>query len=54
MKLTVVGEAFSKLYNDDQEGSEGDGVGDVAEIAELCVSDTLGPFDESIGEGLMG
>ena len=54
MKLTVVGETLSKLYGDDQEGGEGKGVGDVAEGVELCVSDVLGTFDESIGEGLVG
>lgn len=53
MKLTVVGETLSKLDGDDQEGGEGEGVGDVAERVELCVGDILGPFDESVGEGLV-
>ena len=51
-KLTVVGETLSKLHGDDQEGGEGDGVGDVAEGVEFCVGDALGTFDESVGEGL--
>ena len=49
-----MGETFSEFHSDDQEGRERNGVGDVAEIVELCVSDTLGPFNESVGEGLMG
>jgi hypothetical protein len=51
-KLTVVGETLSKLHGDDQEGGEGNGVGDVAEGVELCVGDVLRTFDESVGEGL--
>lgn len=54
MKLTVIGETLSKLHGDDQEGGEGERVGDVAEGIELCVSDIVGTFDESIGEGLVG
>ena len=51
MKLTVVRETLSKLYGDDQEGGEGEGVGDVTESVELGVSDILGTFDQSTVEG---
>ena len=54
MKLTVVGETLGKLYGDDQEGGEGEGVRDVTKGVELGVSDILRAFDESIGEGFMG
>ena len=54
MKLTVVGETLSKLHGYDQEGGEGEGVGDVAEGIEFCVSDILGTLDQSVGEGLVG
>ena len=52
--LTVVGETLSKLDDDDQEGGEGKGVGDVTEGVELSVGDALGPLDESAGGGLVG
>ena len=54
LKPTVVGETLGKLYGDDQEGGEGEGVWDVAKGVELGVSDILRTFDESIGEGFVG
>ena len=54
MTLTVVGETFSKLDYDNQEGGEGEGVGDVAEGVELSAGDVLGTFDESADDGLGG
>jgi len=52
--LTVVGETLSKLDDDDQEGGERKGIGDVTESIEFCVGDILGAFDESSGGGLVG
>ena len=52
--LTVVGETLSELDDDDQEGGEGKGIGDVAESVELSVGDILGTFDESARGGLVG
>lgn len=54
MQLTVVREPFRKLDDDDQEGGEGEGVGDVAEGVEFSMSDIVGTLDESVGEGLGG
>lgn len=52
--LTVVGETLGKLDNDDQEGGERKGIGDVTEGVELSVGDIVGSFDESAGGGLVG